>query len=58
MAFRSAKNLVSEVVHGRWRQDHSTAGEDDNNTYCKLAARINAIEKFVFVNRQGVMVVE
>ncbi|MBO6566618.1 MAG: DUF1631 domain-containing protein [Pseudomonadales bacterium] len=34
------------------------AGEDDNNTRCKLAAKINAIDKFIFVNRQGVKVVE
>ena len=33
------------------------AGED-NNTRCKLAAKINAIDKFIFVNRQGVKVVE
>ncbi len=34
------------------------AGEDDNNTRCKLAAKINAIDKYIFVNRQGVKVVE
>lgn len=33
-------------------------GEDDQNTRCKLAAKINAIDKFIFVNRQGVKVVE
>ena len=33
-------------------------GEDDMNTRCKLAAKINAIDKFIFVNRQGVKVVE
>ncbi len=34
------------------------AGADDNNTRCKLAAKISAIDKFIFVNRQGVKVVE
>lgn len=34
------------------------AGEEDNNTRCKLAAKISAIDKFIFVNRQGVKVVE
>ncbi|MEX2488216.1 MAG: DUF1631 family protein [Pseudomonadales bacterium] len=46
--------------------DHFTAGiwveftgEDDQTTVrCKLAAKINAIDKFIFVNRQGVKVVE
>ncbi|MBQ75311.1 MAG: hypothetical protein CMQ20_09875 [Gammaproteobacteria bacterium] len=33
-------------------------GEDDQNTRCKLAAKINAIDKFIFVNREGVKVVE
>jgi len=34
------------------------AGEEEQNTRCKLAAKINAIDKFIFVNRQGVEVVE
>lgn len=46
--------------------DHFTAGiwvefsgEDEQTTVrCKLAAKINAIDKFIFVNRQGVKVVE
>jgi Protein of unknown function (DUF1631) len=33
-------------------------GEDDQNTRCKLAAKISAIDKFIFVNREGVKVVE
>ncbi len=32
--------------------------EEELNTRCKLAAKINAIDKFIFVNRQGVKVVE
>lgn len=33
-------------------------GEGDHSTRCKLAAKINAIDKYIFVNRQGVKVVE
>ena len=33
-------------------------GEDDQSIRCKLAAKINAIDKYIFVNRQGVKVVE
>jgi hypothetical protein len=33
-------------------------GEDDQAIRCKLAAKINAIDKYIFVNRQGVKVVE
>ena len=33
-------------------------GQNGNNTRCKLAAKINAIDKFIFVNREGVKVVE
>ncbi|MEX1237547.1 MAG: DUF1631 family protein, partial [Pseudomonadales bacterium] len=33
-------------------------GEDDVSVRCKLAARISAIDKYIFVNRQGVKVVE
>ena len=32
--------------------------EDEQAIRCKLAAKINAIDKFIFVNRQGVKVVE
>jgi hypothetical protein len=32
--------------------------EDEQNVRCKLAARINAIDKLIFVNRQGVKVIE
>ncbi|HAT28232.1 MAG TPA: hypothetical protein DCS89_14535 [Gammaproteobacteria bacterium] len=32
--------------------------EDDHNTRGKLAAKISALDKFIFVNRQGVKVVE
>ena len=34
------------------------AGEDDHNTRCKLPAKISAVDKFIFVNRQGVKIVE
>jgi hypothetical protein len=33
-------------------------GEDAQTIRCKLAAKINAIDKYIFVNRQGVKVVE
>ena len=33
-------------------------GQDDHNTRCKLAAKITAIDKFIFVNREGIKVVE
>ncbi len=33
-------------------------GEDEQTTRCKLEAKINAIDKFIFVNRQGVKVTE
>ena len=33
-------------------------GEGDQHLRCKLAAKINAIDKYIFVNRQGVKVVE
>lgn len=50
--------LVSQVDSlnaGMWVE---FAGEEEQNTRCKLAAKINAIDKFIFVNRQGVKVVE
>ena len=46
---------VDSLQVGMWVE---FAGEDDSNTRCKLAAKINAIDKFIFVNRQGVKVVE
>jgi hypothetical protein len=46
---------VDNLSVGMWVE---FAGEDDNNTRCKLAAKISAIDKFIFVNRQGVKVVE
>ena len=33
-------------------------GQNNHNTRCNLAAKISAIDKFIFVNRQGVKVVE
>ena len=32
--------------------------QNNHNTRCNLAAKISAIDKFIFVNRQGVKVVE
>jgi len=46
---------VDNLSIGMWVE---FAGEDDYNTRCKLAAKISAIDKFIFVNRQGVKVVE
>jgi hypothetical protein len=46
---------VDSLAVGMWVE---FAGEDENNTRCKLAAKINAIDKFIFVNRQGVKIVE
>jgi hypothetical protein len=46
---------VDELSVGMWVE---FAGDEDANTRCKLAAKINAIDKFIFVNRQGVKVVE
>ena len=46
---------VDSLGVGMWVE---FAGEDDITTRCKLAAKINAIDKFIFVNRQGVKVVE
>lgn len=46
---------VENLSVGMWVE---FAGEDDLNTRCKLAAKINAIDKYIFVNRQGVKVVE
>ncbi len=46
---------VEKMTVGVWVE---FVGEDDLNTRCKLAAKINAIDKFIFVNREGVKVVE
>ncbi len=46
---------VESLNVGMWVE---FAGESDSNTRCKLAAKINAIDKYIFVNRQGVKVVE
>lgn len=46
---------VENLTVGMWVE---FIGEEDHNTRCKLAAKINAIDKFIFVNRQGVKVVE
>jgi hypothetical protein len=46
---------VEAMTVGTWVE---FAGEEELNTRCKLAAKINAIDKFIFVNRQGVKVVE
>lgn len=47
---------VDTLAVGQWVE---FAGEtEDSGTRCKLAAKINAIDKFIFVNRQGVKVVE
>jgi hypothetical protein len=46
---------IDNLSIGMWVE---FTGEDDHNTRCKLAAKISAIDKFIFVNRQGVKVVE
>ena len=46
---------VDNLSIGMWVE---FAGENNHNTRCKLAAKISAIDKFIFVNRQGVKVVE
>lgn len=47
--------MVDQLSVGIWVE---FIGEDDQNIRCKLAAKINAIDKLIFVNRQGVKVVE
>lgn len=48
--------LVEDFSIGTWVE---FLGEEENqNIRCKLAARINAIDKLIFVNRQGVKVAE
>lgn len=47
---------VEDFSIGTWVE---FLGEEENqNIRCKLAARINAIDKLIFVNRQGVKVAE
>jgi len=46
---------VDEFGVGTWFE---FSIDDDQNVRCKLAARINAIDKLIFVNRQGVKVIE
>ena len=46
---------VDNLHVGTWVE---FVGEDDTQIRCKLAARINAIDKYIFVNRQGIKVVE
>ena len=47
---------VDELSVGMWLE---FAGDtDETNIRCKLAAKIKAIDKFIFVNRQGVKVLE
>ena len=46
---------IEGMTVGTWVE---FVGEDGQNTRCKLAAKINAIDKFIFVNRQGVKVLE
>lgn len=50
-----AVHQVDLLSVGMWVE---FAGDDEQNIRCKLAAKINAIDKFIFVNRQGVKVVE
>ena len=46
---------VKAMTVGIWVE---FVGQEGLNTRCKLAAKINAIDKFIFVNREGVKVVE
>ncbi|MFT7242934.1 MAG: hypothetical protein ACI82A_000275 [Candidatus Azotimanducaceae bacterium] len=50
-----AVHQVDLLSVGMWVE---FAGDEEQNIRCKLAAKINAIDKFIFVNRQGVKVVE
>lgn len=50
-----AVHQVDTLSVGMWVE---FTGGEDQNIRCKLAAKINAIDKFIFVNRQGVKVVE
>ncbi|MCB1646653.1 MAG: DUF1631 family protein, partial [Pseudomonadales bacterium] len=46
---------VDHISVGMWVEFQA---DDDLSIRCKLAAKINAIDKFIFVNRQGIKVVE
>lgn len=46
---------VDALSVGMWLE---FIANDDVSIRCKLAAKINAIDKFIFVNRQGVKVIE
>ncbi|MFT4799166.1 MAG: hypothetical protein ACJAR0_001481 [Candidatus Azotimanducaceae bacterium] len=50
-----AVHQVDLLSVGMWVE---FADDDAQNIRCKLAAKIKAIDKFIFVNRQGVKVVE
>jgi hypothetical protein len=47
---------VDSLVVGQWVE--FAGADEETGTRCKLAAKITAIDKFIFVNRQGVKVVE
>ncbi|MFT7684773.1 MAG: hypothetical protein ACI9FB_000114 [Candidatus Azotimanducaceae bacterium] len=46
---------VDALAVGMWVEFNAV---DEVSVRCKLAAKINAIDKFIFVNRQGVKVIE
>jgi hypothetical protein len=46
---------VDSLAVGMWVE---FSDAEEQNVRCKLAAKINAIDKYIFVNRQGVKVVE
>ncbi len=50
-----ALQQVEALAVGMWVE---FTDADEQNVRCKLAAKINAIDKLIFVNRQGVKVVE
>ena len=50
-----ALQQVDALAVGMWVE---FSDGDEQSVRCKLAAKINAIDKFIFVNRQGVKVVE
>jgi hypothetical protein len=50
-----ALQQVDALAVGMWVE---FSDGEDQSVRCKLAAKINAIDKFIFVNRQGVKVVE
>ncbi len=50
-----AVHQVDSLAVGMWVE---FSDDEKQNVRCKLAAKINAIDKYIFVNRQGVKVVE